>query len=89
MTTSVLQYLQLFVGLCLVITEDVVTQSEVWIRELIWRQRLVELYLEVAIDRLGKLDQWQGLSGEHVWLSYSDSVVLGVFLQARHQLVEL
>ena len=73
----------------LVVAENIVTKREVWISEFVWRQRLVILHLEVAMDWFRELDQRQWLTWKHIWFCDSDRIVLLILFQALHQIFKL
>lgn len=73
----------------LVVTENVITKSEIWVSEFIGWKRFVVLHFEIAVNWFGELDERQWFSWEHVWLRYSDCVVFLVLLEAFHQILEL
>ena len=41
------------------------------------------------MDRLSKLNQRKRSTRKHVWLRYSDRIILSVFLEAVHQIFKL
>ena len=57
MAASVAQDFELGVCFRLVVTENVIAESEVFVGELVGWETLVVLNLEVAVNWLGKLNQ--------------------------------
>ena len=86
--TSISQHLELTISCWLVVGEDEVSQSKVWIAERVWRQAFVVLNFEIASDGFDELDERQGSFGEHIRFRNPNSIILFIFTKAIHDLFE-